>query len=86
MVTERTPSVAEDGAENDETVALYGVEAAGHGIGIDNDGEHCAALTKGTPGIFQGVFTYVIQENSGQTKVENTRQRLETLAFCCYVS
>uniref|UniRef100_A0A7S4JM55 Tryptophan synthase n=1 Tax=Odontella aurita TaxID=265563 RepID=A0A7S4JM55_9STRA len=50
---------------NDETVELYGVEAAGHGI--EKDEEHCATLTKGTPGVLQGALTYVIQEKSGQT-------------------
>jgi len=50
---------------NDETVELHGVEAAGHGI--DKDEEHCATLTKGTPGVLQGALTYVIQEKSGQT-------------------
>jgi tryptophan synthase len=49
----------------DKEVALYGVEAAGRGIEID--GEHCATLTKGTPGVLQGALTYVIQEKSGQT-------------------
>jgi tryptophan synthase len=50
---------------NDEGVELYGVEAAGYGI--DKDEEHCATLTKGTPGVLQGALTYVIQEKSGQT-------------------
>jgi tryptophan synthase len=50
---------------NDKEVALYGVEAAGHGIEVDE--EHCATLTKGTPGVLQGALTYVIQEKSGQT-------------------
>jgi tryptophan synthase len=50
---------------NDESVALYGVEAAGHGIEVDE--QHCATLTKGTPGVLQGALTYVIQEKSGQT-------------------
>jgi len=49
----------------DESVALYGVEAAGHGI--EKDEQHCATLTKGTPGVLQGALTYVIQEESGQT-------------------
>ena len=49
----------------DKTVELHGVEAAGHGI--DNDEQHCATLTKGTPGVLQGAMTYVIQEKSGQT-------------------
>lgn len=49
----------------DEGVELHGVEAAGHGI--DKDEQHCATLSKGTPGVLQGAFTYVIQEKSGQT-------------------
>ena len=49
----------------DKTVELHGVEAAGHGI--DKHEEHCATLTKGTPGVLQGALTYVIQEKSGQT-------------------
>ena len=50
---------------NDKSVELHGVEAAGHGI--EKDEEHCATLTKGTPGVLQGAMTYVIQEKSGQT-------------------
>eukprot|EP00568_Trieres_chinensis_P002931 CAMPEP_0183308548 /NCGR_PEP_ID=MMETSP0160_2-20130417/22318_1 /TAXON_ID=2839 ORGANISM="Odontella Sinensis, Strain Grunow 1884" /NCGR_SAMPLE_ID=MMETSP0160_2 /ASSEMBLY_ACC=CAM_ASM_000250 /LENGTH=774 /DNA_ID=CAMNT_0025472407 /DNA_START=19 /DNA_END=2343 /DNA_ORIENTATION=+ len=50
---------------DDEAVELHGVEAAGHGIEVDE--EHCATLTKGTPGVLQGALTYVIQEKSGQT-------------------
>lgn len=50
---------------NDESVALYGAEAAGHGL--NKDEEHCATLTKGTPGVLQGAMTYVIQQPSGQT-------------------
>jgi tryptophan synthase beta subunit len=38
---------------------------AGHGI--EKDEEHCATLSKGTPGVLQGAMTYVIQEKSGQT-------------------
>ncbi|KAL7578995.1 hypothetical protein ACA910_019041 [Epithemia clementina (nom. ined.)] len=51
---------------NDESVALYGVEAAGYGL--DKDGQHCGTLSKGTPGVLQGAYTYVIQQReSGQT-------------------
>jgi len=49
----------------DKSVALYGAEAAGHGI--DKVQEHCATLSKGTPGVLQGAMTYVIQEPTGQT-------------------
>lgn len=50
---------------DDKEVALYGVEAAGHGL--DEDEGHCATLSKGTPGVLQGALTYVIQKKSGQT-------------------
>jgi tryptophan synthase len=50
---------------NDESVAFYGAEAAGHGVDVDE--EHCATLSKGTPGVLQGALTYVIQKPSGQT-------------------
>lgn len=49
----------------DEGVALYGVEAAGHGL--DTQEEHCATLSKGTPGVLQGAMTYIIQKENGQT-------------------
>ena len=50
---------------NDPEVALYGCEAAGHGIEVEE--QHCATLSKGTPGVLQGALTYVIQQKSGQT-------------------
>ena len=50
---------------NDTGVELHGVEAAGHGMEIDE--QHCATLSKGTPGVLQGAYTYVIQQPSGQT-------------------
>lgn len=49
----------------DKEVALYGAEAAGKGIDIDE--QHCATLTVGTPGVLQGARTYIIQQKSGQT-------------------
>jgi tryptophan synthase beta chain len=48
---------------NDESVSLIGVEAAG--LGIDS-GKHCATLTLGEPGIFQGMNTYLLQNENGQ--------------------
>merc|ERR1712157_49240 len=49
-----------------EEVQLVGVEAAGHGM--DSSEGHCATLSKGTPGVLQGAFTYVIQDTAtGQT-------------------
>jgi tryptophan synthase len=49
----------------DEEVGLYGAEAAGKGIDVDE--QHCATLTVGTPGVLQGARTYIIQQKSGQT-------------------
>jgi tryptophan synthase beta chain len=48
---------------NEPAVNLIGVEAAGYGL---NSGEHCATLTLGSPGIFQGMRTYLLQNNEGQ--------------------
>jgi tryptophan synthase len=49
----------------DKEVGLYGAEAAGKGIDVDE--QHCATLTVGTPGVLQGARTYIIQKESGQT-------------------
>ena len=43
----------------DESVQIHRVEASGHGIEVEED--HCATLIKGTPGVLQGLMTYVIQ-------------------------
>ncbi|MEW6702604.1 MAG: tryptophan synthase subunit beta [Bacteroidota bacterium] len=48
---------------NDGNVSLIGVEAAG--LGIDS-GKHCATLTLGEPGIFQGMNSYLLQDKNGQ--------------------
>lgn len=48
---------------NDETVALYGVEAAGSGIDTP---EHAATLTKGEVGVLHGSLMYVLQDAAGQ--------------------
>ncbi len=50
---------------DDESVAIYGVEAAGHGI---ETGEHAASLTGGKPGILHGNRTYLLQTKEGQIK------------------
>lgn len=50
---------------NDKSVGLYGAEAAGYGVDVEEG--HCATLSKGTRGVLQGAMTYVIQEKSGQT-------------------
>jgi len=48
---------------NDQMVNLIGVEAAGEGL---NTSRHCATLLKGTPGIFQGMKSYLLQSKEGQ--------------------
>ena len=48
---------------NDEDVAMYGVEGAGHGI---ETGEHAAPLCAGTAGVLHGNRTYLMQDAHGQ--------------------
>ncbi|MBD2861292.1 tryptophan synthase subunit beta [Paenibacillus oceani] len=47
----------------DESVRLIGVEAAGRGVETE---EHAATMTKGSPGVFQGSLSYVLQDPFGQ--------------------
>jgi tryptophan synthase beta chain len=49
---------------DDEGVAIYGVEAGGHGLDV-LDG-HCASLTGGKPGVLHGNRTYLLQDADGQ--------------------
>jgi tryptophan synthase beta chain len=49
---------------NDEEVELVGVEAGGHG---KKPGGHAATLSLGLPGVLHGTFTYVLQDDDGQT-------------------
>ncbi|MEZ0224485.1 MAG: tryptophan synthase subunit beta [Alphaproteobacteria bacterium] len=51
----------------DEKTALIGVEAGGTAI---KPGQHAARFSGGTPGIFQGMKTYILQSADGQA--ENT--------------
>ncbi len=44
-------------------VKLIGVEAAGYGLDTN---KHCATLTLGREGIFQGMKTYLLQNEDGQ--------------------
>jgi len=47
----------------DESVAMYGVEAGGHGLSTS---QHAAPLTAGTPGVLHGNRTYLMQDADGQ--------------------
>jgi tryptophan synthase beta chain len=48
---------------NDESVRLYGVEAAGEGM---DTGRHAAAINGGRPGVLHGNMTYLLQDAAGQ--------------------
>ncbi len=48
----------------DSAVALIGAEAGGRGL---KPGEHAASLTQGKPGVLHGSFSYVLQDEDGQT-------------------
>jgi tryptophan synthase beta chain len=45
-------------------VELVGAEAGGRGL---KAGEHAASLSKGRPGVLHGSFSYVLQDDDGQT-------------------
>ena len=47
----------------DERVKLIGVEAGGRGERL---GEHAARFRGGAPGVLQGTFSYVLQDEAGQ--------------------
>ncbi len=47
----------------DETVAMYGVEAGGLGV---ETGKHAAPLNDGKPGILHGNRTYLMEDENGQ--------------------
>jgi tryptophan synthase beta chain len=48
---------------NDPSVQLVGVEAGGRGSAV---GEHAARYRGGAPGVLQGSFSYVLQDDDGQ--------------------
>ena len=48
---------------DDISVNLYGVEAAGKGL---NTNEHAASLSLGSPGVLHGNRTYLLHNNDGQ--------------------
>ena len=49
---------------DDRQVAIYGVEAAGHGLEVENG--HAASMTGGRPGVLHGNRTYLLQDADGQ--------------------
>jgi tryptophan synthase beta chain len=49
---------------DDKDVQLVGVEAGGKGLAT---GQHAATLSTGRPGILHGSYSYVLQDDAGQT-------------------
>ncbi|MBJ8343136.1 tryptophan synthase subunit beta [Antrihabitans sp. YC2-6] len=49
---------------DDPSVRLVGFEAAGDGV---ETGRHAATFAGGTPGAFQGAYSYLLQDEDGQT-------------------
>jgi tryptophan synthase beta chain len=54
---------------NYENIRMIGVEAAGCGI---NTKQHAATLTKGHPGVFHGMKTYLLQDDDGQVQLAHS--------------
>ena len=49
---------------DESSVAIYGVEAGGHGL--DTPTGHAASMTGGKPGVLHGNRTYLLQDGDGQ--------------------
>ncbi|WP_128290397.1 tryptophan synthase subunit beta [Afifella aestuarii] len=49
---------------DDPAVQIYGVEAGGHGLDVENG--HAASLNGGWPGVLHGNRTYLLQNEDGQ--------------------
>lgn len=49
---------------DDKEVSMYGVEAGGHGLEVENG--HAASMSGGRPGVLHGNRTYLLQDGDGQ--------------------
>src|SRR5918997_1487171 len=49
---------------DDREVAIFGVEAGGPGLGVENG--HAASMSGGRPGVLHGNRTYLLQDGDGQ--------------------
>jgi tryptophan synthase beta chain len=49
---------------DDASVKIYGVEAGGHGLSVENG--HAASMNGGKPGVLHGNRTYLLQDSQGQ--------------------
>ncbi|HPK53719.1 MAG TPA: tryptophan synthase subunit beta [Smithellaceae bacterium] len=50
---------------NEKNIAMFGVEAAGHGL---ETGEHSASINAGKVGVLHGNKTYLLQDEQGQVR------------------
>jgi tryptophan synthase beta chain len=55
--------------EEDEGVAMLGVEAAGEGL---DTGRHAASLARGRPGVLHGSLSYLLQDEEGQVRIAHS--------------
>ena len=53
----------------DKNVRLIGVEAGGNGIAL---GAHAARFQGGSPGVLQGTYSYVLQDEAGQVALTHS--------------
>src|SRR5450432_3397215 len=53
----------------DKQVRLIGVEAGGRGTAL---GEHAARFSGGAPGVLQGTYSYVLQDDAGQISLTHS--------------
>jgi tryptophan synthase beta chain len=53
----------------DDGIPLFGVEAGGTG---DGSGRHSASLTRGTPGVLHGCYSYILQDADGQVSATHS--------------
>jgi tryptophan synthase beta chain len=54
---------------SDDAVELIGVEAGGRGSGL---GEHAARYRGGAPGVLQGAYSYLLQDENGQVSLTHS--------------
>ncbi len=53
----------------DKKVQLIGVEAGGRGLSL---GEHAARFSGGSPGVLQGTYSYLLQDEAGQISLTHS--------------
>jgi tryptophan synthase beta chain len=53
----------------DKTVKLVGIEAGGRGTAL---GDHAARFAGGSPGVFQGAYSYLLQDEDGQVSLTHS--------------